>query len=143
MSHDFRYVACFVDPKALHEKLTAFPRTPLSHPILTPHVTVSYRPDFVDQSLFGTAVRVRVVGYGSDEENEGLRVELSTRDKRLEKLLRAIELPHITLSISKTGKSVNTRSLNFTAVAPFELLGKYGGYTEGRATVTAPPCKGQ
>lgn len=138
MSYHFRYVGCFVDPDVLHEKLTPLSRTPLSTPILMPHVTVSYRPAAVDQSLFGIPVRIRIVGYGRDENNEGLLVELSTQEPRLEKLLQTVEIPHITLSISQSGKAVNTRRLHFTAVDPIELPSVYGGCAEDHTIILFP-----
>lgn len=137
MSHDFKYVGCFVEPDMLREKLASLPRVSLSKPILTPHVTVAYRPTAVDRSLFGTKVGIRVIGYGRDVDNEGLLVELSTQEARLKELLQAIEVPHITLSISQTGKPVNTKNLQFTAVEPFELLGTYGGYTDNGVIITS------
>lgn len=138
MMHRFRYIGCFVDPIDLEEKLSHIPRRPLKRAILNPHVTVAYRPETVDLSLFGMKVRLRITDYGRDENNEGVRVELFAEDPRLAEQFQTVKVPHITLSVSEAGEAVNTRDLRFEAVKPVELFGVYGGYTEEHEVITHP-----
>ena len=95
------------------------------------HVTVQYKPRKEHRDLYGAKARFRVVGYGKDEENEGLRVYLvtldvsmleTTQDKAAEilDLYHEVEVPHITLSVSKEGKPVNTKNLEFSDKIPKE-----------------------
>ncbi len=138
MAHQFCYTGCFFDPDDLEKRLSYISRRPLSRSILVPHVTVQFRPECVDDSLFGLEVRVRIKGYGRDENNEGVLVELSAQNPQLMEHLQAIAVPHITLSISNIGKPVNTRNLHFEAVQEVELTGKYGGFTVDHRVITQP-----
>ena len=85
-----------------------------------PHITFSYKPDKVEESLFGTAVRVWITGYGNDGRNEGLKVKLECEDPVLQKMSEQIKIPHITLAVSKGEKAVNTSRLKFEPVEPMD-----------------------
>lgn len=100
--------------------------------IACPHVTHKYKPTEVNKSLFGQEVMFKVVGYGINEENEGLLVEVAQASDEMREALAEIEVPHITLSISKEGKAVNTRYLNFEPCTPWYLSGFYGGFNKGK-----------
>ena len=129
MDHDFRYIGCFVDPEELARKVEPLGRQRLGRVIANPHVTFRYQPETVDRSLFGRKITVIAVGYGCDGENEGLKVQLRIDDPALAKLAERIAVPHITLSVSLDGESVNTRYLDFSPVEAFELTAVFGGYT--------------
>lgn len=77
------------------------------------HVTLAYKPtpEKLAQYTIGQKVEVRIVGYGKDDENEGLLVEFDGIP------YYGAKNKHITLSCSKNGKPVNTGYLNFSAEA--------------------------
>ena len=128
MEKKYKYVGCFVSQDLLFEKVNAFSGERLSKVIDEPHVTFSYRPAEVDETLFGTDIDVEVYAYGNDGVNEGVKVRLSTQNETLSSAIADISVPHITLSVSDEGKAVNTRLLEFAPIAPFPLAGVYGGY---------------
>ena len=127
MDHDFRYIGCFVDPGELARKVEPLGKPRLSRVIAAPHVTFRYQPKTVDRSLFGQKVLVTVVGYGCDGENEGLKVQMRIDDPRLAELAEGVAVPHITLSVSRRGKPVNSSRLRFSPVTPFVIEGVFGG----------------
>ena len=96
---------------------------------MNPHVTFIYAPIEVKEELFGSKVKIKIVGYGSDDENEGLKVELITNNPALEEMISKIPVPHITLSISSDGVVVNTRYLTFYEINAIEIIGIFGGCT--------------
>lgn len=125
------YTGVFVNAKDLERLLEehGVMRTKLWREIPNTHVTIQYRPEQVDESLFGCSVDVRVVGYGVNGQNEGLLAELICANEKVKKLCERVEVPHITLSVSKTGKPVNTRYVRFQAVQnPFTISGVYEAY---------------
>lgn len=137
MTQKYHYIGCFFEPGLLFDKISErFPQR-LSRTIKAPHVTFAYRPDTVNEALFGEKITVRIVSYGNDGTNEGVGVELFSANKEIIKMAEQIEVPHITLSVSRNGKPVNTRYLQFFAVEPFEVTGVMGGYTDdGQVTTT-------
>lgn len=128
MNHPFTYVGCFVDPGEFRSVIRHIRREPLEEDIRHPHVTFAYRPEQVDRSLFGERIRIIVVGYGNDGQNEGLKVRLRTGNPAIQSMIDQIEVPHITIAVSG-GEPVNTRYLSFHEISPIELEGKYGGHT--------------
>ncbi len=127
----YKYIGCFVNKQELEEKLSSIQRNKLDISILNPHVTIMYHPDYVDESLFGTTVKIWIVGYGYNDDNEGVKVNLITEEKSYaQDLLKGIEIPHITLSISNKGQAVNTRNISFWDIEnPIYIEGVIGGYT--------------
>ena len=128
-NREYQYLGAFVPASRLRALAGALQRRELARPIRFPHVTFVYRPETADERLFGTVIRVRAVGYGCDGENEGLKVELSADQGDLRALIAQIPLPHITLSVSKTGRPVNTGRLRFEEIEPFEFAAVFGGYS--------------
>lgn len=126
----YEYVGCFFEWEDLEKALGNVPHTHLFRKIKFPHITLSYMPDYVDEELFGEQIIVRVIGYGNDGKNEGLKVAFVSGSSKLQEAFGKIEVPHITLSVSEDGEPVNTRYLNYTQVEPFELTGTYGGYDD-------------
>ena len=98
----------------------------LSHPldrvIDNPHITFDFKPKTADFSLIGKKAAVIVDGYASDGMNEGVSVILPDEVARAYKNSAR---PHITLSVAKDGKPVNTRNLKFETVDPIELTGVF------------------
>lgn len=130
----YQYIGVFVSQEGIYAKVVGIGKR-LAKLIKYPHVTFKYRPDAVDESVFGEEVKIKIVGYGNDGENEGLKVELFTENPKLLSAIKEIEIPHITLSISNQGKAVNTRFLSFKDIEPFVIVGKYGGYLKDKDTI--------
>lgn len=124
----YNYIGCFIDKGKLDEAISYLPRNRLSHEIEDTHITFKYKPRRVDKSLFGTPIRVTITKYGCDKENEGLLVKLSSEDPRINEMISHIPKPHITLSVSDTGRAVNTRYLDFVDIPETCITGRFGGY---------------
>ncbi len=124
----YKYIGCFLDFDMLHASIAQLPQKRLFRVIAQPHVTFAYKPETVDTSLFGQSLTLTVTGYGNDGENEGLRVQVQTENEKLQAMADAIAVPHITLSVSETGKPVNTAKLNFSPIEAFGLTGVFGGF---------------
>ena len=128
------YTGVFVDAEELAQKLllTGLPRHILEKEIDNPHVTFQFMPstNAVDERLFGTPVEIIVAGYGADEENEGVYVGILMDSPEILALYRKIAVPHITLSVSKNGRPVNTCHLEFHPLDEvFSIKGVYKAYT--------------
>lgn len=133
---EFEYIGCFFDYDELSGLVKSIRTNPLLNEKFNPHVTFKYMPDKVDVKLFGTKVKVTVTGYGNNGENEGLKVSLSCENEVLNKMIEKIEVPHITLSVSKNGAAVNTRYVDFNDIPSFEITGTYGGFTKGKVIIS-------
>lgn len=138
MKPEYLYIGCFFDANQLWAAVAPISPRRLDRPVEAPHVTFVYRPAQVDTRLFGRAVSVRVVGYGNDGRNEGLRVEVLTEEPALQNLARQIPVPHITLSVSRQGRPVDTAGLTFSPVEPFRLTGRFGGYRPDGTVALTP-----
>ena len=125
----YYYVGFFVDFEELTEKVQNIRRNPLSGTVMTPHVTYEFQPETADTSLFGEEVDIQITGYGNDGRNEGLKVSVVSRNRRLQTIISRIEVPHITLAISGDGLSVDTRHLEFEPLNPIHIKGRFGGFT--------------
>jgi len=96
------------------------------------HITTEFKPVKSHEHLYGTEATFIITGYGNDGANEGYKVQLVSCDSNeLVELYRNILLPHITLSVSKEGKPINTNKLHFKEVKPFLVKTKFGAFTEG------------
>lgn len=104
--------------------------------IKRPHITIQFRPENQDYSLVGTKAEVIVTGYGYDDENEGLSVKIETDNEELKALCQSVEVPHITLTVTVDGHSVNTRYVDFYPVPIVRLTAVYGVVTEDGELVT-------
>ena len=129
------YTGCFINPKKLEQKIKKLERLPLKRTIERPHVTFEYKPSSVDFSLFGEKVSVTATGYGNDGENEGLFVTLETDNDSLKNLIKKIENPHITLSVSENGKPVNTKNLSSVPIEPIKMTAVFGAFVSGKGIV--------
>ena len=124
------YIGCFLDFQELHRLLKSYDRQVLYRTITHPHITFSYRPEEIPWELFGTPMTIRCVGYACDGENEALQVEFEDLSPDLRKLADRIAVPHITLSVSANGRSVNSGKLHFQPIEPFVIKGFFGGMDE-------------
>ena len=136
MEHPYKYIGCFIESEAYAKILQRIPENRLDRVIEHPHVTFAYLPLNVNESLFHEEIRIKVTGYGNDNENEGVKVELSTENLLLQEMMKDITVPHITISVSAEGESVNTKFLSFSAIEPFEITGRFGGYTFSEEVIT-------
>lgn len=122
------YTGVFFDMPALYSEMNKrLARKKLYREIERPHVTVQYKPKEVNTSLFGQEVEFTVTGYAVDGRNEGVAVQFSKDglSQELRELLETIKVPHITLSVSKNGRPVDTGRLHFEACQPFSIRGTY------------------
>ena len=127
-----QYIGCFFDPETFQKQLNQLAREPLDRKIPTPHITFVYEPESIPWEQFGKEVTVNVVGYGNNGENEALKVAFVQLPDELKTLASEIAVPHITLSVAKTGSSVNSKFLDFAPITPFPLKGIFGAMdTEG------------
>lgn len=132
MKSNVIYTAAFVNAKELDQLLRehGVQRMKLDREIRDTHVTFQFRPQTVDESLFGSPVDIRVVGYGVNSQNEGLLVEIFCHNEKVQEIFcEHVELPHITLSVSEDGKPVNTRYVDFVQIEdPFTIQGVYDAF---------------
>ena len=129
MNSQYKYIGIFFENLFSDPRVKQLGGGKLYRRIEDHHVTFAYRPKEADESLFGEKVRVRVIGYGCDGENEGLKVVVLSEHSKLQHMADEIAVPHITLSVGEGGESVNTYRIPFEPVEPFELEGIFGGYT--------------
>ena len=135
MGHSFKYVGCFLKAEELYEKVRDVREGPLPIAVEHPHVTFQYRPQDVDQGLFGQRIQVEIAGYGNDGRNEGLCVRIFAPVPKFQAMLRGIERPNIKLTVSREGEAVNTRELEFSEITPVRITGIYGGCTEEKEII--------
>lgn len=135
MKSRYLYVGAFVPAGSLWQHISPT----LVRPVRFPHITFEYKPASVDESLFGTPVSIKVIGYGCDGENEGLEVLPICAEGPLMQRLSAIAHPHITLSVSESGWARNTGRLLFRSLEPFTLSAVYGGWDSRAGLILKPP----
>lgn len=126
------YIAIFVDAEEVYNKAEG---SRLEKLIRFPHVTLKFKPESVNESLFGEKVTVKIIGYGNNGDNEGWKVDLYTENLELRKMIDNVEVPHITLSTSLQGKPVDTKNLQFEECNGIILHGIFGGYTYDNTVV--------
>ena len=126
---DYLYTGWFVQAEELYRIMKEKKTNRLEKEIEYPHITLFFRPEWVDSELFGSKADITVIGYGNDGENEGLLVELKTEEETLQRAFDELQVPHITVSIGEEAKAVNTRNLKFCTIEPFCLKGVFGGMT--------------
>lgn len=101
----------------------------LSKDIEYKHITTEFKPTITHEHLYGKETNFMIVGYGNNQVNEGYLVKMtSCEDEELQSLYEKIPVPHITLSVSETGKPVDTAKLTFKNTERFVVRCKFGGY---------------
>ena len=94
------------------------------------HVTTSFMPEPKHEELYGTPVTVHIIRYAyglvqdvqenTSSDNEGLLVEITSTDKRMQALIDSIEKTyHITGSY--TGEAKYTGQLDFSDGTPIDI----------------------
>ncbi|MDO4332677.1 MAG: hypothetical protein Q4C58_08315 [Eubacteriales bacterium] len=137
MNHPYKYIGCFVPFQELYDKVNCIRKEPLPKTIRDPHVTFAYMPRTVDETLFGEEMTIKMIGYGNDGRNEGVKVELSADNPVLKEMMKRIEVPHITLAVSEEGAPVDTGKLHFEPIEPIMIVGKFGGFIECGSVITS------
>ena len=100
-----------------------------------PHITTAFRPSGTElhEDALGEKLRVRVVAYGNNGRNEGIKVEFVEGSAKAKSIFEQIRVPHITISVAEDAKPVDTAELDFEDLpngAEFEL--RYGWYCADR-----------
>lgn len=138
------YMGLFVDRECLEHALSNLDRTDGrlgKKPIAATHLTLAYKPlpQEVPRELFGKRFTLAITGYGYNEENEAVRVELQPDagsadfDKEACDAIQSMldsrgVTPHITLSVAEGGKAVNSKDLRFSDVAPIYVGCVFGAH---------------
>ena len=126
-----RYIAVFFDA-ATQCFIRGYSKEGLDNPTGDLHVTVQYKPEDDHSELFGEKVSVKVVAYGNNGRNEGLKVEVIAENAELQALLDGIAVPHITLSWSKDSKAVFTKDVCFDEPVDGVIIeGTFGAFIKG------------
>ena len=121
------YIGCFFSQEAVLEKAAQQCEDRLYRSIINPHVTFAYHPDTIPYEAFGSPITVTVVSYGRDDENEAFGVVFGDLPEMLQLLAENIRVPHITVSVSRSGKPVNSKYIRYEPIEPFTLQGVFGG----------------
>lgn len=127
------YTGLFIDENE-KKKLLAIGKTHLSKIIADPHVTLFFKPGFEKEyrKLWGKKAVVEVVGYANDGKNEGVLVKVKAEDPQLQELFeKEVKVPHITISVAKDGKPVDTAKLDFHPCEPTKLEATFGAFCAG------------
>lgn len=112
-----------------------FPRYPVvPEPF---HITTEYMPETTHENLYGTEVTVHITGYkhgtsidetdGSTSKNEGFKVEVTSEDPEMQKLIDSIDKNwHITGSYTTAARY--TKYMDFSDADPvdFTITGTFG-----------------
>lgn len=105
-------------------------------PIINDEIHCTFKAYPKDEELFdeiiGKEIEIKIVGYGNDGKNSGLKVEIPNEYKKYyinydEENPTKLQTPHITLSISEGAKPYKTKDLNFIDIEkPIKVKGKFG-----------------
>ena len=76
-------------------------------------ICIKMPEDNVSEELFGTPVIVEITGYGNDGKNEGVVCRLQSPKPEMQKILKSVRRPTITLSLSEEGNYADTQNLEF------------------------------
>ena len=120
------YTACFFDKQANLYLLSKRKGKLLEKEVRNLHMTLQYKPQEVNENLIGERIKVSLIGYANDGNNEGFLVSACSENKELQSLIDNLSVPHITTSTSCHGKSVNTSFLEFEPIERFEIIGVFG-----------------
>lgn len=124
------YQGIFFD-RETQENLIKLQKTPLKYNIENMHITFNYgNIQMYPEEILNKLYRVKVIGYGADEENSGFFVELP---EQLKKYYNNPNAPHITVSLGEVdgikGQAVNTGYLDYEYLPEdeqFEVVGIFG-----------------
>ena len=133
------YEAIFLDNPQIADIFTQV-RGEAPYPVVTKdyHITIVFRPEKDERSLYGREIEVKITGYkkaavtgddGEETHNEGLKVELYPKDGEMSAYLDAHPANyHITGSYESQAKY--TGYINFSDMQPVEytVTGRFGAY---------------
>lgn len=108
------------------------------------YISVAFRSDAEGlEKFYGKKVTLKIVGYGRDDNNEGLKAEIyPTDDEDLNLILRGVADPVIPLSTSSKGLIKNTKTLRFWSLFnPFFIDGVFAG-VDSKGHIVAPSKAG-
>lgn len=94
----------------------------LNRIISNPHVTFGFKTEY-PMDIHGKSVKITIIGYGNDGQNEALLVKLP---EEAMDIYNGAEVPHVTLSVSDNGKPVDSWKLDFDRISEIEIEGVYG-----------------
>lgn len=132
------YTGIFIDHRLLLDELYAHNPSiarlgRLEKVLSSNYISVAFRPEEGDaeshKKFFGKRIILKLVGYGRDDSNEGLKAEIHpTGDEELDYILRAVADPVIPISTSAKGLAKNTKTLKFWSLFnPIMIEGVYAG----------------
>ena len=97
------------------------------------HCTFKYRPqkEEIFNNIIDKEFAVYLTGYANDGQNNGFQIslpkELENYYINYDEELNKLKIPHITASLSKGAKAVNTKNLEFIPLEkPIKIVGKFG-----------------
>lgn len=101
----------------------------LDRTIKNQHITTAFKPEVPNADLYGEYADFQIIGYGNDGKNEGFEVKLVRCDNiDLVNIYDKIAVPHITVSVSKDGKPVDTAKLKFHGFYGKTITLKFGAF---------------
>lgn len=122
------YIALFIENDEDIKKLKQNEQSPLIKLPKNYHVTFEYKPQNIEKynEILNKRFEIRVVGYASNGENSAFKVEFP-KDLNMFYNRRTnngeLVTPHITMSMGKSGKAVNSCYLKFDNISPFKVAG--------------------
>ena len=99
----------------------------LERVVVFKHVTYGFKTEY-PMWVHGKPADVKIIGYGNDGQNEAYLVKLP---KWTEDIYRGSSIKHITLSVSRNGKPIDSCHLEFKPIEPFIVEGVFG-YFDGQ-----------
>lgn len=102
----------------------------LTKDVWNKHVTYSFgvtKEEAEEIMPLGTKVIITITGYACDGNNSGFRVAAPQGYECSKNSMNGV-VPHITTSLSMTGKAVDTAHLNFNDCTTFTVEGTFGYY---------------
>ena len=120
----------------------------LENRIDTPHITVYYKPSQSHEIYYGQKGRFEFYEYGCDDNNEGYKVRCVGDDDLVQHLLKNVDIPHVTVSVSSNGRPKDTKKLNFVACEPYVYEAIFGAmevwyYDDGSKVIVMRQDKGR
>ena len=141
------YQAVFLDETSI-KKLIEMQKEKLPKMPKDMHCTFKFMPsnkeiEEFSKVLLGKKVSLKVVGYSSNGKNSGFEIELEPEQELVYTNSHIVKkdetskvertTPHITVSMSKDAKAVDTGFLNFEPLQePFEITGTGGFFVTDR-----------
>lgn len=95
------------------------------------HCTFAFRPNQIElfNQFVGMDVGVTLIGYDNNNANSGFEIAFDEKFKDLFKNFDKNgnpKTPHITTSLAKGARAVNTCDLRFSTIKPINITGKFG-----------------